>query len=121
MSDSRDVRAAGHLDRPGAGAPGRLGQAGQAGQAGHRTTSSRPGDPGGQDEGEGEGSFRRTFLTTQVVFLLFALIAAIPEAPSGGSVDATIQLAIVGCLWVFTTAVTLAVRAARVRTMRTRH
>ena len=83
------------------------------------TTSSRSGQSGGPDEGE--GSFRRTFVTTQLVFVVFALIAAIPEAPSNGSVSSDIQLVIIGCLWCLTNVVALAVKAAHVHAMRTRH
>jgi hypothetical protein len=87
------------------------------------STDSRAGQPGGQPGGqdEGEGTFRRTFFTTQAVFVVFALIAAIPEAPSNGSLGADIQLVIVGCLWVLANVVALGVKAAHVHAMRTRH
>lgn len=96
-------------------------------EPGPGTTNSRSGQTGGQSnrqaggQDEGEGSFRRTFVTTQMVFVVFALIAAIPEAPSNGSVSSDIQLVIIGCLWCLTNVVALAVKAAHVHAMRTRH
>jgi hypothetical protein len=56
-----------------------------------------------------------------MVFVVFALIAAIPEAPSNGSASSDIQLVIIGCLWCLTNVVALAVKAAHVHAMRTRH
>lgn len=76
---------------------------------------AHPGASRGPAEPPPTGSFRTKFLITQVVFLVFVLIASIPEAVSPyNRVEAGVQVAVIGGLWVLVDTAALAVRAIRV-------
>lgn len=75
----------------------------------------------GEPEGrpEGAGGFLRGFLIAQVVFLLFLVIASIPEAPSDyARVSAATQMAVVAALWAVTDVSAVAIHTLRVRAHR---
>lgn len=60
------------------------------------------------------GSFRKNFLITQGVFLVFLLIASIPEGLSPyNRVESGVQVAVIAGLWGLTDIAALAVRAIR--------
>lgn len=76
---------------------------------------SHPDAPHGPVEPPPAASFRKKFLITQVVFLVFVLIASIPEGLSPyNRVEAAVQVAVIGGLWVLIDTAALAIRAIRV-------
>lgn len=86
--------------------------------------ASRPSDPQTDrsnlpGEQQPTGMFLRSFLVLQAVFILFFLIAAIPEAPSEYSrASAANQLVAVASFWALSDVAALVVRAIRVRAHR---
>lgn len=66
------------------------------------------------------GTFVRRFLEFQLVFVVFILIASIPEPPSPyARLSAPVQVGIIVVLWVLSDAAALAVRASQVLRRRT--
>lgn len=80
-----------------------------------RPQESQPRTSEGPVEPPPGGSFRKYFLITQVVFLLFVLIASIPEGVTPyNRVDAAVQVAVIGGLWAVTDIAALTLRGIRV-------
>lgn len=84
-------------------------------------SAQRERESGTDQPGEGAGTFLRQFLVLQVVFLVFLLIASIPEGlPDYARVSATTQMAVIAAVWGLTDLAAVTVETVRERSHRHR-